>query len=38
MPEVRGEKYHLGTYELREISAELVEKEILNILIKAFDQ
>ena len=38
MPEVRGEKYHLGTYELSEISGDLVEKEILDILIKAFNR
>ena len=38
MPEIRGEKYHLGTFEISEIRADLVEKEILDILIKAFNR
>jgi hypothetical protein len=38
MPEIRGEKDHLGTYTLSEITGELVEKEILAILVKAFNR
>ena len=37
MPEIRGEKYHLGTYELSEINTDLVERQILDILTKAFN-
>jgi len=38
MPEIRGERDHLGTYQLSEISSDIVENDILDILIKAFNQ
>lgn len=38
MPEIRGERDHLGTYQISEINSDIVEKEILTILAKAFEQ
>jgi hypothetical protein len=38
MPDIRGESSRIGTYELSEISSDIVEKEILDILIKAFNR
>lgn len=37
MADIRGESSRIGTYELSEISNDIVEKEILDILIKAFN-